>query len=124
MLKTTACANVVVYLKYAGPLAGPPFVHNSHYDVNEENFAVPHPSFLGRKTKEGIILSFEITQFGAVTILLLVMVAGELIAKITKGWVPSALAGLLTITCNSSSRTSDTHLYTVILTLVHINNSK
>ncbi len=52
---------------------------------------MPHPSFLGRKTKEGIILSFEITQFGAVTILLLVMVAGELIAKITKGWVPSAL---------------------------------
>lgn len=36
-------------------------------------------------------MALEITQFGAFAILLLVMVLGEVIAKVTKGWVPSAL---------------------------------
>lgn len=36
-------------------------------------------------------MTFEITQYGAFAILLLVMVLGEVIAKVTKGWLPSAL---------------------------------
>ncbi len=41
--------------------------------------------------EEVFILGIEISPFGALTILLLVMVLGELITKVTKGWVPSAL---------------------------------
>ena len=42
-------------------------------------------------------MAIEFTPFGALVVMLFVMVLGEVITKVTKGWLPSALVVTLVL---------------------------